>query len=73
MSIYWALWLIAGFGVPESLAFITHHPERTLSGTVWRWFDVLPGETIWQWKAAHFLLLAIIVWLAGHLVLRIWR
>ena len=73
MSLYWAAWLLLGFGVPEAIALVTHHPERTLSDAVWRWFDVLPGQTVWQWKFVHFILLAIVVWLAGHLAFRIWR
>lgn len=71
--IYWAAWLLLGFGIPETIALVSHHPENTLSEVVWRWFDVLPGQTLWQWKFVHFILLAFLVWLAGHLAFRIWR
>jgi hypothetical protein len=73
MTLYWAAWLLVGFGVPEGIALFTGHGENTLSETVWRWCDVLPGQTIWQWKAVHFFLLVFMIWLTLHLVLRIFR
>ncbi len=73
MSWYWAAWLIVAFGVPEALALITKHYEWTLSDTIWRWCDVLPGQTIWQWKAVHFFLLGFMTWLWLHLVLALFR
>jgi hypothetical protein len=73
MGWYWAAWILLGFGVPEGYALITKHYEWTLSDTTWRWFDVLPGQTIWQWKAAHLLLLFFMLWLSLHLVFRLFR
>jgi hypothetical protein len=73
MSWYWAAWLIIGFGVPEGIAIATKHYQNTLSDATWRWFDVLPGQTVYQWKALHFLLLAFMVWLTLHLVFALFR
>ena len=73
MSWYWAAWLIVGFGVPETVALVSKRYGATLSDTVWRWCDVLPGQTIWQWKAVHFFLLAFMVWLTLHLVFALFR
>lgn len=72
-NIYWPIWIIVLFGVPETFALLTKHPEGTLSDWVWRVFDVLPGSTLWEWKAAHFLLLCFMIWLTLHLAFRIWR
>lgn len=70
---YWVfVWGALGFGVPETLALATGHPQYTLSETVWRVFDVLPGQTIKQWTITHFLLFAGMVWLFGHFVFRVW-
>lgn len=73
MNWYWAAYLIVGFGVPETWALTTRHPQYTLSETVWRWCDVLPGQTIWQWKAVHFLLAAFMIWLTLHLCFALFR
>ena len=73
MGWYWAAWLVVAFGVPEGVAVFTGHPENTLSETVWRWFDVVPGKTLTQWSIAHFILLVLMLWLFGHFVLGIWR
>jgi hypothetical protein len=72
-NIYWPIWIVVLFGVPEAVALLTKHPEGTLSDWVWRVFDVLPGDTLWEWKAAHLLLLCFMVWLTLHLAFRIWR
>lgn len=73
MGWYWAAWLLLGFGVPEGWALITRHYESTLSETAWRWFDVMPGQTVYQWKAVHFLLFAFMVWLTLHLCFALFR
>ena len=70
---YWPIWLVVLFGIPEGVALATGHPEWTLSDWVWRVFDVLPGSTLWEWRAVHFFLLAFMVWLTLHLAFRIWR
>jgi hypothetical protein len=70
---YWPLWLVILFGIPEFVALKTGHPEWTFSDFVWRVFDVLPGSTLWEWRAVHFFLLAFMVWLTLHLVFRLFR
>lgn len=73
MSLYWLLWVVAGFGVPEAWAIITGRPQDTLSDQVWR----IEGHFGWPWKPYHvimaMILLALFVWLYGHLVDHIWR
>ena len=73
MSLYWAAWILLGFGIPEGWALATHNYDKTLSETVWRWCDVIPGQTPLQYKFLHFLLLVFMVWLTGHMVFRLWR
>jgi len=34
-SVYWAAWLVIGFGIPEAIALFSRHPENTLSDQVW--------------------------------------
>ena len=70
--LYWLLWLIVGFVVPETYALITN-ARNTLSWTVWDWFGVRAGVPISHWTFLHFLLLAFMVWLAFHFVFGIWR
>lgn len=72
-NVYWALWLVVGFGLREGIALGTGHPEGTLSESTWRWFDVVPGKTIAQWSILHFILLFFMIWLFGHLAFGIWR
>lgn len=73
MQWYWAAWFLVGFCVPEFWALASGHPERTLSEVVWHWFDVIPGQTIWQWTIVHFLLFAGLTWAWLHLAFGIWR
>lgn len=77
MIFYWVVvWGVLGFGVPETYALATGHGEWTLSETVWRLFDVVPGSTFKQWSIVHFLLAAAMTWLYVHFVFgifRIWR
>lgn len=70
---YWLGWILAGFGVPETIALTTGRYEDTLSDTVWNWFGVKTGMPIWQWNILHLFLLAFMVWLMGHMAFRIWR
>lgn len=65
-TVWWTVWLVVGFGVPEALALITHNPQRTLSDHVW----VLEGNgpTIVRYLVAAFL-----VWLTLHMVFREFR
>lgn len=73
MGLYWALWLLVGFGVPEAWALATHRPQNTLSDTVWSWFDVVPGKTIAEWSILHFILLVFLLWAFGHLAFGVWK
>lgn len=62
---FWLGWLVLGFGVLETIALVTGHPEWTLSYQVWQLEGV--GGSIVQ-----FILGAFLVWLFGHLVLHLW-
>lgn len=72
-DVYWATWLIVLFGAPEAYAVATGHTDWTLSGTTWRWFDVIPGQTIWQWSIVHLLLAMFMTWLWLHMVFGIFK
>lgn len=65
-SLYWALWLVVGFGVPEGIALATGHPEWTLSDQVWRAEGT--GQTFVRYFVGAFL-----VWLLLHMVWRLFR
>ncbi|MEU8968177.1 hypothetical protein AB0D11_02680 [Streptomyces monashensis] len=69
---YWLLWLLVGFVVPETIALI-RDPKNTLSYAVWDWFGVKAGVPISHWTVLHVLLLAFVIWLAGHFAFGIWR
>ena len=71
-SWYWLLWLVGGFAVPETVALV-RNPRDTLSDTVWGWFGVMRGQPISSWSVEHYVLLAFVIWLAGHIAFRIWR
>lgn len=71
-QIYWLLWLVGGFAVPETYALLTR-PQNTLSDTVWGWFGVVTGEPMSRWSIQHYILLAFLLWLLGHMAFRIWR
>ena len=70
--IYWAIWIVAGFVVPETIALVRNNSE-TLSDTIWKWFGVKNGIPISHWTVLHFFLLAFMIWLLGHMAFRIWR
>lgn len=70
--IYWALWILVGFMVPESIALWRGKGE-TLSDTIWKWFGVKEGISLTHWTVLHFFLLAFMIWLLGHMAFRIWR
>lgn len=71
-KIYWAVWIVVGFLVPETVALLTN-PGNTLSDTVWSWFGVKEGVPVWHWNVLHFALLAFMVWLLGHMAFRWWH
>ena len=80
MTRYWAAWFALAFGtfiVPETIALLTGHPERTLSAAVWRLEKLRAGQGIWQWDAAHFLFtgafILVAAWLVGHFGWGLWR
>ncbi len=71
-TLYWmVVWLAAGFGIPETLALATGHPEFTLSDTAWRMLDVLPGNTITQWNFLHLTVSFLLFWLWLHISFRL--
>ncbi|MER6350687.1 hypothetical protein ABT186_02225 [Streptomyces sp. NPDC001634] len=70
--LYWLLWLIVGFCVPETYTLITN-ARNTLSWTVWDWFGVKEGVPLSHWTFLHILLLLFMFWLFFHFVFGIWR
>lgn len=64
-SVYWLLWLLVGFLVPELVALFTN-PDNTLSDQVWRLIG-LNGHD--PWNFARFFVAAFMVWLTLHFVL----
>lgn len=80
-SWYWLAWFVFTFPVaffgPELYALLSGHPENTLSAQIWRMQGFIPGQSIVNWGAVHFLIAGILgvllVWLFGHFVLGIWR
>lgn len=70
---YWIVWFVGGFGVYEITALATGHPERTLSEAIWRWFNVLPGQSFWQIGLLHLLLVIGLTWAWGHLAWGWWH
>lgn len=69
---YWAGYLLIGFGVPETYALVSRHPEWTLSDTVWRWCNTSRGSTLAHWTAVHVFAAMFLTWLWFHLVLGWW-
>lgn len=66
---YWLAWFVLGFGVPEGIELVKGNSAGTLSGFVWR----LEGSfgPPWTWDAAHYFVAAGFLWLAGHMIFRI--
>lgn len=71
--IYWGLFILIGFCVPETFLLITKRAQYTLSDTVWWAARVKGGMQVWHWSVIHLFLLAFMIWLTGHFVFRIWR
>ena len=67
-TIGWLGWL-AWFVVEEGLALRTGSSAPTLSGHVWRWFAIgrNAGPSAWV-RVRRFALLALLAWLAAHLL-----
>ncbi len=70
MSGYRWLWVgwIGIFLALEFTAIFRRRYQDTLSEFVWHLCDITPGRTSWSWTAAHFFLLAFLLWLLIHLV-----
>ena len=47
MSLYWAAWIVLGFGVPETWALLTRRPADTLSDQFWRLEQPFTGTPTW--------------------------
>jgi hypothetical protein len=71
-GLYWWVWFLAGFGIPEAIALLSGHPERTLSEFVWRTFQVDSPDPL-RWTFLHYLLAVMMLWLAVHFVWRMFR
>lgn len=77
--VYWGVWaivLFVSFIVPEVIGLV-RNKAWTLSETLWRIEEMAPGQSVFKWQAAHFLiggmLIVLLVWLLGHLVFGLWR
>lgn len=66
MSLYWLIWAVVGFGVPEGIALATGNARWTLSEQVWHLEGT--GATFWRWTVCSMLL-----WLLFHMVFRLFR
>lgn len=65
----WLVWLalvFVSFGVLEGIALSITRKD-TLSDTTWKWFNVIPGQSVFDWTLPH--LIAVIVLLALAIVL----
>lgn len=65
-SLYWLIWILAGFLMPELFALISGHPEHTLSYQVWHLEG--RGATFARYFVGVFLL-----WLLIHMVFEKFR
>lgn len=75
----WLAWFVLSFGTFlffEVRALAQGKPEKTLSAAIWRWEKFQPGQAVWQWNAAHYLLGGVLLvafsWLLGHFLLGWW-
>lgn len=82
----WATWLgvvLGSFGVLEGLGLGVHlktrgaPPNESLSEVTWHFLKVVPGEPFYHWSLPHVLaavaVLALVLVLAGHLILGLWH
>jgi hypothetical protein len=78
-TVYWlVIWFGLGFGIPETIALVTGHPENTLSDQVWRLEGLTASNsgTFWNpltWSIPHFLIACGVIWLSFHFIDHIWR
>lgn len=73
MNLYWTLWFLLGFGVPEGIGLLSGHPEWTFSAFVWRTFGVQSQWNPTHWHFGQYLIVVATVWLVGHFGFKIWR
>jgi hypothetical protein len=75
---YWLLWLVIGFGVPETIGLL-QNVKNTLSWQIWGLEHINFSDplNLSQWPCIHWalaiLLFAFITWLGVHLIFGIWR
>lgn len=73
-SSYWLAFLVTalvGFAIPEAVAITRKQSGDTLSENIRRWLRTdTPGGGL-SWLAVWTTLLAVVVWLGGH-ILEIW-
>lgn len=73
-TFYWLIiWFGLGFGIAETWALVTGHPENTLSWTVWRLFSSTGSVDPLEWPFKRYLLLVGMIWLTVHFCWAIWR
>lgn len=78
MSLYWLLWLVVGFCVPEFYALLSGHAQWTLSEQVWKLEGLNDTDrtTFWNpmtWSIPHFLVVCFMIWLLVHFAEHAWR
>lgn len=69
----WIAWLalvFASFGVLEGIAFSISNKD-SLSDTVWKWFQIIPGQPFYEWTLGHVIAVAVLATLAIVLVLHL--
>ena len=78
-SHYWqygALAVLVYFGVGEGYTLATNW-QNTLSANIWRMEDFMPGQSVINWSAVHFLFIGVLfvidIWLLGHFGWGLWR
>ncbi len=79
MRTYWSYYLpvvFLLFAVPEGVAIARGRTDDTLSGYIWRMFDVIRSQPISQWSFQHFafacMFTSLVVWLLGHFLFHVW-
>jgi hypothetical protein len=63
-SLYWLIWLVVMFLIPELYAIITGHPENTFSAQIWHLEGT--GATFFRWVVA-----STFAWLFIHMTFRL--
>lgn len=65
-SLYWLIWVVAGFGGPEFYSIATRRYQNTLSDQVWHVEGT--GATF-----ARFFVAAFLLWLFLHMVFELFQ